>query len=208
MIKSPDNSLIKLVYNMLRNDINNNNTYSNNNWAYHIHTLLNNLGMTNLWLNQDTLPIDIMPIKQRIIDNCTQSWCAQINNLPKLCSYSLFKHDFNQETYLSCISENKFRIALCKLRTSSHDLQIEVGRYTNIPRQERICINCNMRVVENEYHLLLVCPKHRELRNKYLNNYYCRWQTLTKFENLMISKSPKILVNLSKFVYFAFHNRI
>jgi hypothetical protein len=31
------------------------------------------------------------------------------------------------------------RKSICKLRTSAHRLFIEIGRYTNIPRSERIC---------------------------------------------------------------------
>ena len=35
-ISSNDSSLIKLIYNILRNDVNDNNNYNNLNWASHI----------------------------------------------------------------------------------------------------------------------------------------------------------------------------
>ena len=88
-------------------------------------------------------------------------------------------HDFETEKYLNETSENTFRIALCKLRTSSKDL--ETGQHLNIPRQGRVCSNCNMRTVENEYHFLLVCLKDTELRNKYLKHYCFRWLSINKF---------------------------
>ena len=50
-----------------------------------------------------------------------------------------------------------------KFRTSSHDLALEHGRYTNLHRNERICNNCNTGAIENEYHFLLICPKFTEL---------------------------------------------
>ena len=44
---------------------------------------------------------------------------------------------------------------------SSHDLAIERGRYQNITRQERISNFCTGKLVESEYHFLLVCPLYR-----------------------------------------------
>ena len=81
-------------------------------------------------------------------------------------------------------------------------LEIERGRYFNIPREERKCKLCHVNSVENEYHFLLVCPLYRELRKKYLKSYYCRWPTLNKFDQLMSSKSKNELFNLSKYIYF------
>jgi hypothetical protein len=35
-------------------------------------------------------------------------------------------------------------LLITKFRTSDHCLQIETGRYNNIPRQQRLCITCNI----------------------------------------------------------------
>lgn len=108
--------------------------------------------------------INYSQIKQRFLDEYRQNWYAVINNSTRLESYALFKHNLNIEPYLNIITESKFRTALCRFRTSSHDLLIESGRYVNQPRNERICTNCNLNFIENEYHFLLICPKFRELR--------------------------------------------
>ena len=105
--------------------------------------------------------------------------------------------------YLDFIYEKKFKTAFTKFRLSSHDLAIERGRYENIPRDERICKNCNLNMVENEFHFLLVCPKYRDLRRKYLKRYYCQWPTLNKFDDLMSKTSKPVIMNLAKFLYFA-----
>ena len=44
------------------------------------------------------------------------------------------------ENYLK-IKDYQNRKAICKLRTSSHLLKIETGRWTNIARENRICTN-------------------------------------------------------------------
>ena len=49
---------------------------------------------------------------------------------------------------------------------------------------------------------LLVCLKYANLRKQYLTNYYCRWPSVEKFENLMSSKSQKNSINSSKYIYF------
>ena len=66
----------------------------------------------------------------------------------------------------------RYRQALSKLRCSSHSLESETGRHNNTPRTSRICKKCTMNVLENEYHLILVCPFYRELSNTILTQYY------------------------------------
>lgn len=123
-----------------------------------------------------------------IIENYKQTWYSKINNSPRLQCYSLIKHDFILEPYTDFIKEKKYRIALTQLRLSSHKLEIERGRYNNTERNERLCKQCHMNVIESEYHLILVCPKYRYLRSKYLKRYYCQWPTRNKFQNLFLEK--------------------
>ena len=141
---------------LLLTDANNNITYNGMNWANQIKTILNNIGMSNLWNNQSAVDINYASIKQRILDVYKQTWYAKINNSSRVSSYCLFKHDFIAEKYLSCINENKYRVTYSKLRLSSHDLAIETGRYINSERQYRKCLQCNIGVVESEYHFTSV----------------------------------------------------
>ena len=193
---------------MMKNDVDNNNTYHGNNWAFQIKIILSEIGLNNLWCNQNDLTNRLSSnyncIKQRIIDIYMQSWYAEINNSRRLSSYCIYKQEFKMETYLDQIKVNKYRIALSKFRLSSHKLEIETGRHRNIPRADRKCKKCNADVIEDEYHFLLVCPVYRELRQKYLKPYYCHWPTINKFEKLMSSESTSIIYSLSKYVYFAF----
>lgn len=62
-------------------------------------------------------------IKLRIFDIFKQIWCTNINNSSKLSSYSLFKLEFEPETYLNRINMNKYRMTLSKLRFSSDTLE-------------------------------------------------------------------------------------
>ena len=119
-----------------------------------------------------------------------------VNNSNRLQSYRRYKDSIKFENYLDSILKDKFRIALTRFRLSSHHFAIETGRFQNIPRDERFCTNCKT-IIENEYHFLLACPLYRDLRQKYLKPYFCRWPTLHKFDQLMSTTSSKYTLNLA-----------
>jgi len=121
-------------------------------------------------------------------------------------SYCSYKLSFGLEPYLEIIKEPKYRNALARLRTSSHDLKIEKGRHHNIQREHKFCENCNQKQIENEYHFLLICPKYMELRKKYLKKFYYTWPTVHKFKCLLSQTAPKHLNNLGKYIYILLTN--
>jgi hypothetical protein len=47
----------------------------------------------------------------------------------------------------------KIRQLITKFRSSDHNLEIEKGRYKNIPCQQRLCNTCNN--IEDEDHFFL-----------------------------------------------------
>ena len=86
-------------------------------------------------------------------------WTADVNNKHSRISktYVSYKTEFRTESYLDCISVPRFSIALSKLRSSSHNLEIERGRYArpNKDVDERVCLLCN--VVDDEIHFATNC---------------------------------------------------
>ena len=125
-------NLTKIVYEMLRNDVENGNIYNEMNWAYQIKHILDNIGLSDIWIQQDTVTINFLVIKQRIIDIYKQTWCTRLCNSNRLSSDVMYKTELKMENYLNNIYVEKYRIALTKFRLSSHDLAIETGRYTNV----------------------------------------------------------------------------
>ena len=86
----------------------------------------------------------------------------------------------------------------------AHSLEIEVGRYSNVHRENRLC-KYYLNVVESEYHFSLTCPKYYDLRKKYIRN--ISWPSLSKFSYLLSSKKRTHIVNISKFINEAFRIR-
>ena len=95
------------------------------------------------------------------------------DNNGKLSLYRQIKGNFKLEPYLKHINKNKFRRAMTSLRISSHALEIERGRYRNIPRKERFCTVCEklgLKSIGDEKHAVLVCQKFETDRDQLIRN--------------------------------------
>ena len=85
-----------------------------------------------------------VPFKKVVHNNYiqkTQDKLSKLTDNSKLYLYNKIKHDIVLEEYLIQEKNFKNKQLIVKFRTSDHCLQIETGRYINIPRQQRICIN-------------------------------------------------------------------
>ena len=63
-----------------------------------------------------------------------------------------------------------YKRSTCRLRISSHRLQIETGRYRNVPRDERICQKCSENEIEDEQLFLQIyqkCKNFTSLSNEH-----------------------------------------
>ncbi|XP_033731490.1 uncharacterized protein LOC117321133 [Pecten maximus] len=137
-----DNCILREAYNLLYMEIEKENPKQN--WLLHVKHKLFELGFGYIWLRQ--LPSDFvyMPIiKERINDQASQTL---FNSLHMSSKCDLYKHMVNKVTlqfYLTKSLPSQLRKMITKLRLSAHNLAIESGRYRNIPRCHRYCINCN-----------------------------------------------------------------
>ena len=80
-------------------------------------------------------------------------------------TFQTFETVYEYESYLTVVSIPKYQIALTKLRTSCHCLEIEVGRYhkpTSTPPDLRLCTVCEE--AENEVHFVCDCLRYQALR--------------------------------------------
>ena len=72
-----------------------------------------------------------------------QSWEDGKSSSSKLSFYNIIKQKFAREPYLDCSKGFSRRYSTTQLRISAHDLNIERGRYSNTPRDQRVCHWCN-----------------------------------------------------------------
>ena len=101
------------------------------------------------------------------------SWGSLVKDSRKLSFYSKVKTEFAWEPYLTHARSFQDRRATTQIRSSSHHLRIERGRYDKTPPDERTCnyceLNTNQLFIEDENHMLHSCPLGKDPRDKFQN---------------------------------------
>jgi len=159
------------------------------NWSNEVKTILIEIGKEGVWHNE-VIDIDtgyfLYLARVALVDLYVGEWRRELASKEKMASYILYKTNFGHELYLSYVSSPKCRKALSRLRLSSHGLNIETGRYhPRVPRHRRLCTQCGLSDIEDEYHFILVCNKYLNVRNQYMPRYYREHPTIAKYSQLM-----------------------
>ena len=178
-----------------------------NNWILQLKTLLNELGFTYLWNSQSMTKLQLQMVSQCIYDQYFQSWYSAVNTTSKLETLKCLNKVLNFEKYFTCIKIDSHRVALTRFGCSAHKLMIEEGRHRNVERNYRFCQICNINVIEDEYHFLLVCPAYRDIRINTLPKYFCSWPSKQKFVKLVSETQAATLKKIGKFSYLANEKR-
>ena len=104
--------------------------------------------------------------KSYIYNHFKIAWREEVQNIDKnpiLRNSKTYKSEFGMEPYLYLISNLLYLNSLTRLRTSSHTLEIERGRYTipKTPVCDRLCRTCN--VTEDDIQFLLNCVEYSKI---------------------------------------------
>ena len=139
-----------------------------------------------------------------MIDNFNQEWRESMQSNGVLTVYKHLKQQFEYEHYLDIVTNKSLRSCVTRMRVSGHKLRIETGRYgpQRVIREERHCIICTntMRDIEDEFHFILKCDCYRDIRKRYISNYYTRSPSMWKLLKLLSSKNELVLKNLCTFI--------
>ena len=136
-------------------------------------------------------------------------WEHEKSKSSKLSFYHSIKTNLHKEPYLDEIKNPVNRYRTTRLRISAHDLEIETGRYTNTPRENRTCKWCLLtvpnsnrisntitsKVVENESHLLFNCDLYADLRTKLLGSLNNHSLTCTLINTTSSIPLPLLTIN-------------
>ena len=130
-----------------------------------------------------------------------QEWQSYVDRSAVLEEYKLYKNVFSFEAYLVCVPKY-LRMYLTRFRISSHSLPIQTGRYKKdkIARNERYCMYCGSRDIEDTYHFICICPCYSTLGSRYIDKFYFLRPSVLKCNLLMGSTNTIILINLAKYI--------
>ena len=101
-------------------------------------------------------------VKLNLQRELVEKWFEGLNGQPKLRFYRELKNTFGFECYLD-MKTSEWRRAITRLRSSSHTLNIETGRYKDASNPKlRECLFClnilGHNIMEDEMHFLASCP--------------------------------------------------
>ncbi len=72
----------------------------------------------------------------------------------KLRTYIKFKEQFETEQHIKMGVSCCKRSLIAQFRMGVLPVAIETGRFKSIPVEERVCVLCNMKDIEDEMHML------------------------------------------------------
>jgi hypothetical protein len=126
---------------------------------------------------------------EKLFTNCEIGTNVQIR-------YLRFKGmSYESKSYLCDINCVQLRKALAWFRCGNTQLEAILGAWKGVPYAERLCRSCNLGKVEDEEHLLLICPNTQKVRER-----FCSTLPFTHTSNLVELMQTTNTVALAKFV--------
>jgi exonuclease III len=181
-------------------------------WLLWANTLIQEIGTDTCQIQQPPSKW-LLKAKQTLRGQYFSLWKKQLNpnseTKPtgnKLRTYQKFKTSLTREPYLDTLKSRPIRRQLAQLRTSSHKLHIETGRYNKTQLADRTCLACKSKDIEDEEHFLIHCPTYYKERHILFNKAMiacANFSTLDsdqKFIWLMTAEDTYIIHALSTYV--------
>ena len=191
---------VKIVYDILCNDCAQDNLLIN--WVSGVKHILFSNGFGYIWIQQSVINEKqfLSEFKLRIKDIFIQRCNDEISNLS---DNRLYKHlGLTNNAYLTEIKQNYIRTAITRLKMSSHTFMNERGRWLNIEYNLRLCSLCH--VLEDEFHIINVCPRYTHLREKYIPRNVYQKPSMIKLIDFINTSKKNRLKNMGIFCHKVF----
>ena len=189
--KLDESRLVKRMYEVGRKNF-------RGSWASELGTAHNELGMSLEWEHQSEINVEL--VRKKLQERDKEKWKAEILLKPKLRTYCIFKKEVKIENHVTSNLPKKSRSLIQRLRIGTLPLEIERGRFSHTPLDQRICKICN-NGIEDECHLLFDCPAYTTLRKEWLE------KTLTNDRTVDLTAVFEKPYALAKFLTKALEKR-
>ena len=171
-------------------------------WCSDIVNIFDSVSMIN-YFNQN-LEIDLISLQEKLLNVNDINFRLHINSSPKLRTYIMFKEHFEIEPYLKNVINRGHRSSIAQLRAGILPLAIETGRFQNVPLEQRLCKLCTLDLIEDEVHLLFVCPIYVNFRNVLFlkaNEIEPNFELLNTNQKLKFLMSANLVKYTAKFIF-------
>ena len=163
-------------------------------WSYCAKHVLSDIGCDDNF--QNIVPCDMEYATVILAEMDTMDWDIKRYKSEKLRYYNLYKYDNTPAEYVMVNISKYQRSLFAQFRSGILPLEIEIGRYRNIPLELRVCKMCHLGVVEDEIHFLCECPRYSEYREILFHKARNSYSVFENFDNL--DKFVYIMSNLQR----------
>ena len=132
----------------------------------------------------------ITKFNNRLRDCCCQRWFSHLAKSERLHLYSCFKTILERERYLEVIQSRVYKTALTCFRVGVSRINGYRLRFS-VAENQRLCPLC-VDTLEDECHVLFVCPVYSQLRDKFPLPLYRGLQRLTLCLSVCLSVSVSL----------------
>ena len=137
-----------------------------NTWCKDIKAIFAECNMINtfnaLFDNSD---IDLVLMEEILQTNYKASWNNNRLSMSKLITYNKIYDDIEVRFYVRCrFISRRCRSIIAQTISGTLPIEIERGRWRNLPVDQRICKQCDMNQIETLEHFMFLCPANARQR--------------------------------------------
>ena len=153
-------------------------------------------GFGNVWRDQSVMKekLFLVNLEQRLRGTFIQNCISDVESSKKCRMYREIKTVYKCENYMDCNIRHDLRMYYTKFRPSSHKFLVERARWRKdkIPYHERTCSLCNIHARTWFIDMIaLICEYFKEVREKYVKQYYNNRFSMIKYIELMNTHNSK-----------------
>ena len=161
------------------------------------------IGLPGIWYNQHNINMNKNwfknYVKTTLQNQFIQNWQATLDNDSIYTIYRMVKTNFQQSPHIR-ILVSSCAIPIIRFITTNNELPVNVQRYEDIERRDRVCPKCDLIDIGDEYHYLFICPYFLNERNELIPKKFTRRPNVFTFQELMNCEDKKSLLKLKHFV--------
>ena len=113
--------------------------------------------------------VDLKFVENAFANMNQAEWSDKMQTVSKLRTYRTFKTRYETEHYLQVNITKTERSHLAQFRCAVLPLKIEMGRFSGLSVEDRICQVCNENAMEDELHFLFHCQIYNDIRIPFIN---------------------------------------
>ena len=168
-------------------------------WAAQVKSLFETLGLAvNLSASTEVNAADVVKTMQaRHVGELSACAKSKVQHYVSCVRGGISLEGYQPAEYLAAVADRPRRERLAQLRTGSHWLRVETGRWQRLERAQRLCPHCDAGIVEDEMHLVFDCALYNGVRQQFADLFSSGDRNLDSF----LSQHP---VRVAQFVHQCF----